>query len=247
MKKFAVAALSLGLLSVLPAAQAATVSVDAGNYVFSYDDSFLTGSIFSAGSNVFTFAGLSYVASAPGSSELTVASFDGYAGKPYPVVITPKAGYQIVGVTESIFGQAQATAGAGQGAVAGVGAGLVSRWVLREGVFPLGQNTPFDVAAVALAGGPTVSGNYAVSGSLDFGPAISADNLAPGAVVLSALDLVLNTSASGVGSSAAGSLNTYQIGVRAVPTAPVPEPQSVALLLAGLGFLGYRMASRKAR
>lgn len=246
MKKFAVAALSLALLSVLPAAQAATVSVDAGNYVFSYDDSFLTGSIFASGGNVFTFAGLSYLASTPGN-ELSVASFDGYAGKPYPIVITPKAGYQIVGVTEAIFGQASATAGAGEGAVAGVSAGLVSRWVLREGVFPLGQNTPFDVAAVAVAGGPTVSGNYAVSGSLDFGPAISADNLAPGAVVLSALDLVVNTAVSGVGGSATGSLIAYQIGVRAAPTAPVPEPQSVALLLAGLGFLGYKLATRKGR
>ena len=60
MKNVVIAALSAGLLGVLPAAQAASVSIDAGNYVLSYEDTFLTGATVSTSGGDVTFSNLSY-------------------------------------------------------------------------------------------------------------------------------------------------------------------------------------------
>lgn len=245
MKKFAVALLSLGLLGALPAAQAASVTVDAGTYTFSYDDSFLAGSSFSSSGNTFTFSNLGYLASALGGvvdMNTSGGTFDSY-NKPFPIVITPKAGYQITGLSELVSGRYTAAAGSDAGSAAGASGGLVSYWVYANGVTPLGQNTPNQVAFVTDGQNP-IGGAYTASGTLDFTPVIASEHLAPGAVVLSALDLRATALAFGAGSGADASLNVYQIGVQ---TAAVPEPEVLALVLAGLGVVGLRMGRRSQR
>ena len=246
MKKFAVAVLSLGLLGALPAAQAATVSVDAGTYTFSYDDSFLAGSSFSSLGNTFTFSNLGYLTGALGGiSEVGVAgsSTNGYLNVGYPITITAKAGYQITGLTESVSGNYLAGAGAASDAYAGVSGSLVSRWVYADGVVPLGQNTPSQ--AGYLVSGQSLFGSYTASGSLDFTPVIASEHLAAGgSIVLSSLDLQAFAVAHGAGSTAAVTLDKYRIGVQ---TTAVPEPETLALVLAGLGVVGLKTGRRNKR
>jgi len=242
-KKIAVAVLSLSLLGALPSAHAAAVSVDAGTFTFTYDDSFLAGASFSSAGGVFTFSGLSYQAAALGDAVTQATSggtFDGYFGKPTPILITPKAGYQITGLTESISGRYSAAAGADQGSIAGAAGSAISYWVYQNGVTPLGPNV-VSQAAVVFAGDAQIGGNYSVSGSLNFLPVIASEHLAPGAIILSATDIRASALAFGARSGAAATLNQYQIGVQ---TAAVPEPEVLALVLAGLGVVGLRLGRR---
>lgn len=230
MKKFAIAVLSLGLLGALPTAQAAAVTVDAGNYLLSYEDTFLPGATVSVSGGVVTFGGLNYNTSAVGGSvevNGTIGSFDSYGSNPFPIVITAKAGYVFSGLVESVSGEHRATAGEAQDAQAGISAGLVSRWVTVEGVEPLGQNTPYTV--IPVGPGQSSSGAFIASGALTFASA--------GPIGLSAIDLMAAAGATGQGSSASVSVNQYKIGAQVTA---VPEPEVIALVLAGLGVVGYR-------
>jgi hypothetical protein len=242
-KKIAVAVLSLSLLGALPSAHAAAVSVDAGTFTFTYDDSFLAGSSFSSAGGLFTFSGLSYEAAALGGvvdQATSGGTFDGYFGKPAPILITPKAGYQITGLTESIAGRYVAAAGADQGSMAGAAGSAISYWVYQDGVTPVGQHVVSQTGFV-FAGDAQVGGSYSASGSLNFLPVIAAEHLAPGSIMLSFADLRATALAIGAGSGAVATLNQYQIGVQA---AAVPEPEVLALVLAGLGVVGMRLGRR---
>lgn len=236
MKKFAIAALSLGLLSAGSVAQAASVTVDAGTYLLSYEDTFLPGATVSVAGGVVTFGGLDFGTFAIGGSvevNGAVSSFDSYSGKPFPIVITAKSGYSLSGLTESLAGDHRAVAGDSQDAQAGVVAGLVSRWVTVNGTDPLGQNTPYQ--SVALSAGQTSAGAFNASGALAFS--------STGPVGLAALDLLVGAGASGQGSAAYVKVNQYQIGAQ---TTAVPEPQVLALVLAGLGVVGMRARRHRA-
>ncbi len=230
MKKFAIAVMSLGLLGALPVAQAASVTVDAGNYFLSYEDTFLPGASVSVAGGVVTFGGLDYSTFAIGDAipaNGTIGSFDSYGGKPFPIVITAKTGYALSGLVESVAGDHRAVAGDAQDAQAGVMAGLVSRWVTVNGTDPLGQNTPYQL--VSLASGQASSGAFNATGALAFSTS--------GPIGLSALDLLAGAGATGQGSAAYVTLSQYKIGVQ---TTAVPEPEVLALVLAGLGVVGYR-------
>jgi hypothetical protein len=243
-KKIAVAVLSLSLLGALPSAQAAAVSVDAGTFTFTYDDSFLAGSSFSSAGGVFTFSGLNYLAAALGNVVPLSSSggtFDGYFGKPAPILITPKAGYQIIGLTESVSGYYVAASGPDQSSFAGAAGSVGSYWVYQNGVTPL-DSKPASQGGFASAQGPTqIGGAYTASVSQNFLPTIASEHLAPGAIMLSATELRATAVAYGTGSGAVASLNQYQIGVQ---TAAVPEPEVLALVLAGLGVVGLRLGRR---
>jgi hypothetical protein len=231
-KKFAVIALSLGLLGALPVAQAASVSVDAGSFVLSYEDTFLPSSAVSVNAGVVTFSGLAYEALAINGISGIYDSFDGYAGKPYPITITAKAGFDITSVTESISGDFRASAGEPDG-MAGALAGFVSRWVKVDGADILGQQTPNQLLA-GLRGGQYASGDYTVSSSLNIG--------VPGAIALSSLELIGNAGAMGQ-STAYLSLKQYQIGVQTATA--VPEPGAMALVLAGIAVAGLKLRRGK--
>ncbi|MBI2733429.1 MAG: PEP-CTERM sorting domain-containing protein [Aquabacterium sp.] len=236
MKKFAIAALSLGLLSAWPVAQAAPVTVDAGNYLLSYEDTFLPGATVSVAGGVVTFGGLDYSTFAIGGSiELngTMGSFDSYLGKPFPIVITAKTGYTLSGLTEWLVGEHRSVAGDEQGAHAGAVAGLVSRWVTVNGTDPLGQNTPYQ--SLVLGSGQASAGAFNASGALTFSSS--------GPIGLAALDLLVGAGAHGQGSASYVKVGQYQIGAQ---TTAVPEPQVLALVLAGLGVVGLRARRHRA-
>lgn len=236
MNKFAIAALAAGLLGGLASAQAATVSIDAGDYVLSYEDTFLTGATVSASGGVVTFSNLSFNTYALGGiTEVnsSIGSFDSYGGKPFPIVITAKSGLNITGLTESAGGEYRANAVDAQGGLAGAAGGLVSRWVTASGADLLGQNTPNAVAL--LQAGESMAGSFLATGSIGF--------TSSQAIALSALDLIINAGAFGEGSASYVSLTKYQIGVQ---TAAVPEPEVLALALAGLAVLALRRGLNKA-
>jgi PEP-CTERM motif len=242
-KKFAVIALSLGLLGALPTVQATPVSVDAGTFTFTYDDSFLAGSTFSTNGGLFTFSNLLYAAVAA-SPDVPVAAagdnFNGWNGGIYPIVLTPKAGYQITGLTESASGAYLAVGGEGS---AGVGGGFISNWLLLDGVYSLGQNVQ-GAGVMVTAGQVDSKPSFTVGGSLDFAQVMAAQNLQPGSVVLSSIDFSIYAAADGQGAAAGGWIKQYQLGIT---TAAVPEPETLGLLLAGLGVVGFKLGRRKQR
>ncbi len=240
MKKQIIAA--LGLIGALSMAQAAPVTIDAGNFELTYQDELLAGLSVSYAGGVFSITGpgLPVYASgdaAPSIGELTANSYSGI----FPILLTPKAGYQISGLTESVLGSYSATVGQGEGSMAVVSAGLVSRWVHVDGLEGLSQNDPSVLAAWLNAGDGSVSGSFSASGSLDF----AALNLAPGTVGLSDLSVFIGAMTVGGGSQASGLLTSYQIGVSVTPA--IPEPEALAMLLAGLGVVGFALRGRAAK
>jgi len=130
--------------------------------------------------------------------------------------------------------------GLADGSIAGASGSLVSYWVYQNGGTPLGQNVASQVGYLS-AGQPQTGGAYTASASLNFLPVIASENLAPGTIILSSTDLRANAVAFGSGSVAGASLNQYQIGVQ---TAAVPEPETVALVLAGLGVVALKLGRR---
>jgi hypothetical protein len=246
-KKFAVIALSLGFMGVLPAAQATPVTVDAGTFTLTYDSSYLAGSSFSFDGGVFSFTGAlaNVSASAAGTPESYAGgSFNGWNGGVYPILLTPKAGYQIAGVAEAVSGIYSIDGGvAGGSGGAVVLGGFVSNWLLLDGVYTLGQNVQGNMFT-ALAGQVQGESAFKVGGAVDFSAAMSSLKLSPGAVVLSSIDFSFGALASGAGASASGTAEQYQLSVK---TSMVPEPESLGLLLAGLGVVGFKLSRRQQR
>jgi hypothetical protein len=241
-KKFAVIALSLGLIGALPVAHAAVQTVDAGTFTLTYDDTFLAGSTFSSSGGSFTFSGALAALAAGAPYEATAvayAGFNGWNGGVYPIVLTPKDGYVIAGVAESVAGAFSIVGGEGQ---AGVEGGFMSDWKLLNGVENLGVNMRGTQASVG-AGESLVNVPFTVGGDLDFAPVMAALQLSPGAVVLSSIDFAFGLSASGLGASATGTVMQYQLDVK---TAMVPEPESLGLALVGLCMAGFKLGRRKA-
>lgn len=250
MNKLALAAvLSFGLLSAVPAVHAAPVTIDAGTFQLTYEDQYLVGLNVSFSGGVFTLTGPGLVSTvtATGVEEQLDEAFlavDGHNGKPFPLVLTPKAGYQITGVTESVLGTYSASVGNVEGYTAIVGAALVSNWVYMDGKDQLGFQEPYTVAAVLGAGNAPVQGEFTATGTLDFQAKIAELGLAPGAVGLADLKAIVGTGVSGIGSQATGVLTTYRLGVA---VSPIPEPQGYGMLLAGLGVVGLTLARRRSK
>lgn len=247
MNKIAIAALSLGLLGAMSATHAAPVTIDAGNFEFTYHNEYLAGLSLSYADGFFTLSGPGLLASATGgANEVDVQglSSSSVSSSFLPIVLTPKAGYQISGVTESVLGYYSASVGQSVDGSASVIAGLVSRWANVSGMEFLGMNVPVATAAVLTDGDAPAQGSFIGTGSLDFLPTMASLNLAPGAVALAALDVVVGAAASGNGSQASGVLTAYRLGVAVTP---VPEPQAIGMLLAGLGVVGVVGVARGRR
>lgn len=234
MKKTVIASLALGLLGSLSAAQAAPVVVDAGSYYLSFDDSFMPGISFTVANGGVTFSGLGLETSVDGV-ELT-ANGDGmaYGYDDLPVLsLFAKEGYVISGVSESVTGSYSGSAASTEEGGSVLLAGVNSVWVSLLDGADLGENLAVAVPVGLQAGQGPVSGDYSTSHGLAFAPV--------SAVLMSKMDISVQAWSLG-GAKASGSLNTYTLNAQ---TSLVPEPAGLALVLAGLGVVGFTWARRR--
>ncbi|MFT3856745.1 MAG: PEP-CTERM sorting domain-containing protein [Aquabacterium sp.] len=237
MKNIAVAALSLGLLASASVAQAAPVSVDAGQFVLSYDDSFLPGATVSFDAGVITFTNVNVSASSTGGDTEPVigsSSFNSYLGNPFPIVLTAKAGYKITSVTETVMGgYGLSSPSLSGGSAASIGA--LSYWLNPVTMDMLGLNVPNDGPHILPEGYEMGSGSMTGSSTLDIAGGLSS-------VALTSIDFVAIAYAPEAGAGAMSSLTEYKVGAQVTA---VPEPEVIGLLLAGLGVVGATMARRR--
>ncbi len=232
MKKFAVAALVLGVSSLMSVAHAAPVTVDAATYTLTYDNSFLAGvpTVGVVGDAV-TFSGATAVAASPllGSPSIASYSIDSYEGRPFPIILTAKAGFKITGLTETVSGLYNVGVSPTAAGSAMSGAGFQSFWVANDVV--QGNSGNQLLGSVSSDTQPfTSSGAYDVSGALAL--ASSADK-----VNLSATGFMIfaNTTGSALAQT---TLSSYKLNVQ---TAAVPEPEMFGLMLAGLGVAAFSL------
>jgi hypothetical protein len=223
--------------AVATAANAVPVTIDAGTYLLTYDDSFMPTVTVGAGGGV-TFSGASLLASDAGDATPTsyaVASLDSYGSNPILITVTAKAGYTITGLTESILGN-YTDSNNGVSGYAVSSAAFSSFWLTSSDVQWNNAGTVVGMAQ-ALSGKQTVSGTYTVSGALDLAGATSL-------LQLSAISLMASADAVG-GSYATTSLSSYLLNVQTSATSVVPEPESLGLVFAGLGIVGLQLARRR--
>ncbi|HEX5371640.1 MAG TPA: PEP-CTERM sorting domain-containing protein [Aquabacterium sp.] len=237
MKKFAVAALMLGVSSVMSVANAAPVTVDAATYTLTYDDSFLAGSpsVGVAGDAV-TFAGATAVTTSPLLGTPSIASYgiDSYNGNPFPIILTAKAGFKITGLTETISGLYNASVSPTAAGTAMSGAGFQSFWVANDVV--QGNSGNQLLANLSSDTQPFSStGAYDVSGSLALASSASKVNL-------SATGFMIFSNATGA-ALAQTTLSSYKLNVQ---TSAVPEPEMFGLMLAGLGVAAFSLRRHRA-
>jgi hypothetical protein len=215
-------------------ALAAMQTVDAVGYTFSFDDVLWgvpLGTSFSSAGDVFTFADLGYATSDAvakrGQSYSTVNDWLYSA-----VTVTAKSGYQIAGITTLATGQVSATAGADALATAYADVAFSTSWSTDtgEGHKPSG----YSAAGVYAEPGTSALLAYSVTDTAVFssGP-MSA---------VGTSDVYVSTFAALAGSAANASLNTASFSVAVTP---VPEPETYAMLLAGLGLIGTIARRRK--
>jgi hypothetical protein len=237
-KKSAVAALVLGVSSLLSVAQAAPVTVDASTYTLTYDDSFLTvapgvtPSVTAVG-DVVTFSGASVGVGAPllGNPFVQVSyGIDSYNGRPFPIILTAKAGYKITSVSEALSGSYYGVVSPEAEGSAMAGTNLNSYWIGDDDVV---LNNGGSNLFLNLTAPGTAQGTYTAGGTLALAPTQRAR--------LSAIDFFMFATAAGSG-MAQSSITRYNLNVQ---TAAVPEPETYALVLAGLMVAG--VAVRRAR
>jgi len=241
-KKFAVAALSLAVISTMSVAHAAPVIVDAATYTLTFDDSFLGGTpTVNVSGDAVDFSGATAVAMSPllGSPSYAQYGIDSYNGRPFPIIVTAKAGYKITGLSESISGEYAAgvdTSSIGDTAMAG--AGFQSFWVANGTVQ---SNSASQILADLQVipgrdGVADVTSPYTLTGSLILDAA--ATN-----VKLSAIGTGVFAMANGSSFAyAQTSLSNYTVNVQ---TTAVPEPEVYGLMLAGLAVVGVSLSRRR--
>lgn len=237
MKKFAVAALVLGVSSLMSVAQAAPVTVDAATYTLTYDNSFLAGvpTVGVAGDAV-TFSGATAVAVSPllGSPSIASYSIDSYEGRPFPIILTAKAGFKITGLTETISGLYNVGVSPAIAGSAMSGAGFQSFWVANDVV--QGNSGNQLLGNVSSDTQPfTSSGAYDVSGALALASSANKVNLSATGFMIFA-----NTTGSALAQT---TLSSYKLNVQ---TAAVPEPEMFGLMLAGLGVAAFSLRRHRA-
>ncbi len=236
MKQYLIAC-TLGLAGWMSQAQAATTTIDAGSVYFQVDSAFLPGISYSASSGQLTFNLTGYTATSGVLSEV-VYDPSTYTGTQLPITIIAKQGYVITGLNESISGHFSAQSGTEDNASAINTALLMSNWVQRDaqGAFVRTDLMGIDFQEVLhLTNGQSASGIQTMAHTLNTGVLPQTDSLALGGLMFG-----VGAFAQGNGSLASSSLNAFSVNVQ---TAAVPEPGSVALVLAGLGVV--LMVSRR--
>ena len=215
-------------------ANAATQSLATAGYTFSYDDSFWGisgGTTFSNTGDVFTFANLGYAVSVSGSNG--TGGFSDAAGS--AVTVTANSGYALDKIVTQASGTFQATAGNNVAASASVLASLVTSWDVGA-QYPSFSGSQGRATYLA-TNGNIDTGNFTVKTSVFDGPTSSA---------VGYIQLVGQVATAGR-SSASISLDSVSFTVTSSSVSPVPEPESYAMLVAGLGLLGAVARRRKAQ
>ncbi|MDO9235090.1 MAG: PEP-CTERM sorting domain-containing protein [Aquabacterium sp.] len=228
MKKFATTALSLLILGAVSLAHAAPVVVDAGTYTLTYDSSFLGfAPTVSVSGDAVSFSGGTMSVNAVGNDDQSASfALDSYNGNPFPIFLSAKAGYKIAGLSETLSGSYDVDVSVGS---VQSGAGFVSYWV--SGGVVQGNSGSKLLADTTSA---SVNGDYAASSAFSFA---SPTQLAS----LSAISLASFAKTTGDG-VAFVSANKYSVNVQ---TTAVPEPETVTLMLAGLGVACFRTSRNR--
>ncbi|MFZ2971451.1 MAG: PEP-CTERM sorting domain-containing protein [Ferribacterium limneticum] len=213
-------------------ASAAMQSVDAGNYTFTYDDSFwgiAQGTVFGQSGNTFTFSNLGYSAAAAGqrSGESSADFLDWtYVGA---VSVLAKSGYQIQSIISGAVGQITTTVGSADGAYAYAGSDTYAQWNGASDIYS-------DTSTYSEKDGSDsfgANGPYNVSGSANLDGVQQAD--------LTYFQTSGWVTVAGRDSSASIS---HDASYFTVQVSAVPEADSYAMLLAGLGVIGALVRRR---
>lgn len=214
-------------------ASAAMQSVDAGNYTFTYDDSFwgiAQGTVFGQSGNTFTFSNLGYSAAAAGqrSGESSADFLDWtYVGA---VSVQAKSGYQIQSIISGAVGQITTTVGSADGAYAYAGSDNYAQW---NGASDIYSDTSTYSEKDGSVNFGTKNGPYNVSGSANLDGVQQAD--------LTYFQTSGWVTVAGRDSSASIS---HDASYFTVQVSAVPEADSYAMLLAGLGVIGALVRRR---
>lgn len=220
-------------------ASAGTQTVDAGSYTFSYDDSFWAGAVSKVG-NVFTFANLAdqgYSANTRGTNIGSYASFGdySYAG----VVVKAKAGNQISSIDTSFAGTLTYTLPNKPDAYVSYDAYAGTSWKTNKG--DTDRNSSGSTSGtLRYDTSPVGSGQIGIS-------ATDAQNglfLAGTTIATGEFYAVASVSAYKTGTKIDLTYDTVSF---AVAVTAVPEPESYAMLLAGLGLMGFVARRRMAK
>lgn len=232
-------------------AQAAIQTVDAGTYTFSYDDSFWglsTGTSFARAGNTFTFGNLGYEVEAIGGRRGIVQSGLTDSGKSV-LSISAKSGYVIDSVSMGMtgVGQVSAPVGAAAGTDASAQVQLGVGWYSSLPYTAFYQNPVHDLS-LATASGPGVQpydvrGTWVPYSYYPEGTVPPGASLRPTSASLEYFDVSMIAMATPGAYARATQDTTYFT----VQVSAVPEPESYAMFLAGLGFLGVVVSRRSQR
>lgn len=211
---------------------AATQTIDAVGYSFSFDDvlwGLAGGTSFSKVGDVFTFSDLGYTTSSSVARRGDrTSSFSDLLDS--AITITAKSGYTLSSIVTGATGTVSATAGSNASALASAYADGRAYWTTDIGGYKPSGNLN---EAYANAGTSDVRA-YSASDTALFnnGEASAVGNYA----------VSIGTKTFWGGSSAYATLDTASF---AVSISAVPEPETYAMLLAGLGLVGA-VARRRA-
>ncbi len=223
---------SLLLLAFASAANAATYHAD--HFTVTYDEEFWGTTVSGGSGGAFSFAtldelGLSLTSTGTRSLVMKEGTWNGNTG----LTIVADAGYHIAGITSGATGAINATPGSGTGTEAFAQVATNAYWY--SGATYIGSIDTLNQTYRGVYGTSGSNGSFDAHGSIVFAPAlgeIRLDYYTQG-----------NTGAKGLGSTGTAIQSSAYFNV---VTAPIPEPESYALLLAGLGLMGT-VARRRSR
>ena len=234
--------LALGLVSVAGASQAANYAeIDGTNVQFLYDADFWGANTATVTGNSISFdIGSDYALAAKvKATSLNGASVQDYSDSAFPgLIAVAKNGYQLLGTVDTSLTADYSTSAKG-GFVNASAYGYLHQGSFSNGAFNA-DPSKWSVYSVMDDG---FSNGAATSGTLN---TVTQAGAWDGLQAMS-LEVTLGSHAeqSGPGLSSIAMTNvSYGFAVMA---APVPEPETCAMLLAGLGLVGVMARRRKAK
>jgi hypothetical protein len=234
--------LALGFAAV--SAQAAMVTKDLGDVSVTVDESFLSAFSFQALGSELVISTEAFNASAPsGGLDYSVVSkaYDpsGLPGSAWMVVTSNTSDLVITGLKESISGIYSGRVAAGSTNTAAAGLDFASNWSPANVAVPL--FTPANGASSQVLDLSGASGSDAIESSFK----VSASSSFSGQSSVAMTSFIVNLLGV-VSGNAAGSISAtqYRVSFTTADATAVPEPENVALILAGLGVVGLRLSRR---